>query len=117
MLPCGCVPGVEDGYGDDGTHTRDTMEWCDMHATAQRQARYINVKAAEDGLWVHLHGLTTEGAVNLSESVHGPLTKQAIEEVWRILQRVSRSRCVTEDSGARAAYRELEDTLRDDLGR
>ena len=34
-LPCGCEPSLEGGYGDDGTHSRYSMEWCPLHAKAQ----------------------------------------------------------------------------------
>ncbi len=44
--------------------------------------RRVEVKATEDGLWIHLHGDTVEGAVNLTESVTGPITCLAIAEVW-----------------------------------
>ena len=35
MLPCGCEPMYEGGYGDDGRSGRYTMEWCDLHKYAE----------------------------------------------------------------------------------
>ena len=46
----------------------------------------IEIKATEDGLWVHLHGDTKEGAINLSELNCGPITKAAISEVFTALR-------------------------------
>ena len=36
MLECGCDPSLEDGYGDDGTHTRYSINWCPLHQAAER---------------------------------------------------------------------------------
>ena len=35
MLPCGCEPCLEGGYGDDGRVSRYSMEWCDLHKHAE----------------------------------------------------------------------------------
>ena len=35
MLPCGCDPCLEGGYGDDGRSARYSMDWCAMHAAAE----------------------------------------------------------------------------------
>ena len=35
MLPCGCEPTYEGGYGDDGRSSRYSMEWCALHKNAQ----------------------------------------------------------------------------------
>ena len=34
-LPCGCEPSLEGGYGDDGTHGRYSMGWCNRHAAVE----------------------------------------------------------------------------------
>ena len=83
MLPCGCDPSYEGGYGDDGRSARYSMEWCAMHAAADP---HVEIKASDDGLWVHLHGEAYEGAVNLSLGRYGPITKRAINEVWTLLR-------------------------------
>ena len=35
MLPCGCEPCFEGGYGDDGRSGRYSMEWCPLHKNAE----------------------------------------------------------------------------------
>lgn len=55
--------------------------WCRAALPINR----IEVRATEDGLWVHLHGDTKEGAVNLFE-VGGPITRVAIREVHAALR-------------------------------
>ena len=41
MLPCGCDPCLEGGYGDDGRSGRYSMEWCPTHALAEEMSRLL----------------------------------------------------------------------------
>ena len=40
-LPCGCLPSLEGGYGDDGRSGRYSMEWCPMHKAAPEMLRLL----------------------------------------------------------------------------
>ena len=40
-LPCGCDPSLEGGYGDDGTHSRYSIDWCPLHAKAEEMRELL----------------------------------------------------------------------------
>ena len=47
LLKCGCELTIEGGYGDDGSHSRDTIEWCKTHGAAGRMATLLQAALAE----------------------------------------------------------------------
>mgnify|MGYP001562528073 CR=1 FL=1 len=52
-LPCGCEPSLEGGYGDDGTHSRYSMEWwCPLHKAAPEMVALLRrlVKMRDDSV-------------------------------------------------------------------
>ena len=62
MLPRGCEPCYEGGYGDDGTQSRYSMDWCPLHANAAATAVALRTVA----------GVLQRGVRIFEEAYSGP---------------------------------------------